>query len=40
MDSLANRKLRAIFDPANFVQQKQDFAHCYPLLDDYVVLPH
>ncbi|MGI6566049.1 MAG: sugar phosphate isomerase/epimerase family protein [Limnochordia bacterium] len=41
MDSLANRKFRAIFDPANFVQQKQEpFAHCYPLLEDYVEYCH
>jgi 3-dehydroshikimate dehydratase len=41
LDSLAKWNLRAIFDPANFIQQKQKpYAHCYPLLEDYVEYCH
>ncbi|NMB46856.1 MAG: sugar phosphate isomerase/epimerase [Firmicutes bacterium] len=41
LDSLTEWNLRAIFDPANFVQQKQQpFTHCYPLVEDYVEYCH
>ncbi|NLY29208.1 MAG: sugar phosphate isomerase/epimerase [Firmicutes bacterium] len=41
LDSLAKGSFRAIFDPANFIQQQQKpFTHCYPLLKDYVEYCH
>ena len=37
LDSIGNGSFRAIFDPANFVQEQQKpYSHCYPLLKDYV----
>jgi 3-dehydroshikimate dehydratase len=41
LESLSEWNLRAIFDPANFVQQKQHpYTHCYPLLEEYVEYCH
>ena len=41
LSSLNHPNMRAIFDPANFIQQKQrPFTHCYPLLQDYVEYCH
>ncbi|NLA59016.1 MAG: sugar phosphate isomerase/epimerase [Firmicutes bacterium] len=41
LDSIGNGSFRAIFDPANFVQEQQKpYSHCYPLLKDYVEYCH
>lgn len=41
LDSLTNLNLRAIFDPANFVQQRQrPYSECYPLLEEYIEYCH
>ena len=41
LSNLDHPNFRAIFDPANFIQQKQrPFTHCYPFLQDYVEYCH
>lgn len=41
LEGLDHPNFRAIFDPANFIQQKQrPFTECYPLLKDYVEYCH
>jgi len=41
LQGIGHENLRAIFDPANFIQEGQKpFTHCYPLLEHYVEYCH